>query len=143
MMVLQGNFKGAWTLKINCNKHCWTKYISLLKKKISVEYLCNFPILHLNVMCYIWCWLYQFSLPCPSSIFHWSQNQSRSLDKSHASFKNIFNILVKWSRSSTSVRSYKIHLFRERPFNLKVFLKKYSDSQCCWKIFWFWWRKKK
>ena len=39
-------------------------------------------------------------------------------------------------------------MIRERPFNLKrggygFFLKKYSDSQCCWKkIFWLWWRKK-
>ena len=27
MMVSQGNFKEAWTLKINCNKHCWINYI--------------------------------------------------------------------------------------------------------------------
>jgi hypothetical protein len=30
-----------------------------------------------------------------------------------------------------------LNMFRERPFNLKggygFFLKKYSDSQCCWK----------
>ena len=29
MIVSQGNFKGAWTLKINCNKHSWIKYILL------------------------------------------------------------------------------------------------------------------
>jgi hypothetical protein len=33
MMVSQGNFKGTWTWKINCNKHCWINYILLLKKE--------------------------------------------------------------------------------------------------------------
>jgi hypothetical protein len=37
MMVSQGNLKGAWTLKINCNKQCWTNDI-LLKKKMSIYY---------------------------------------------------------------------------------------------------------
>jgi hypothetical protein len=41
MMVSQGNFKGVWTLKINCNnKHCWINYILLLKKRVKV-----FPLL--------------------------------------------------------------------------------------------------
>ena len=33
MLVSQSNFQGAWTLKINCNKHCWINYILLLKKE--------------------------------------------------------------------------------------------------------------
>jgi len=32
MMVSHSNFKGDWTLKINCNKHRWINYI-LLKKR--------------------------------------------------------------------------------------------------------------
>lgn len=55
MMVSQGNFKGAWTLKINCNKQCWINYILLLflshsyswiymyYKRINVSPLSYFP----------------------------------------------------------------------------------------------------
>ena len=33
MMVSQGNFKGAWTLKINCNKHLLNKQYLVVKQK--------------------------------------------------------------------------------------------------------------
>ena len=46
----------------------------------------------------------------------------------------IFQIL----RKSTTYKKWSTGTLRERPFNLKegvmvFFLKKYSDSQCCWK----------
>jgi hypothetical protein len=30
-LVSHSNFKGAWTLKINCDKHCWINYIFLFQ----------------------------------------------------------------------------------------------------------------
>ena len=81
-----------------------------------------------------------FQTPTQSLVFHWSVRYicPGSLllvpNKSRYSWKIVESDEKHQYYNPTQIR---VHL-RERPFNLKAggygfFLKKYSDSQCCWK----------